>query len=187
MIDKRTGWLLFIVIALIIIRVGVSWQGSESSTPFFQIGEESYELDSPEQRKVLMLKNHPTLEQTSSTQPSESGKTKLSSYKRNPFLYGRPPAPKRPVVKIPVIVPKTNLQQKTEAESRFSGKLFGYTERLSSGTKTVMLETAEETLYLKEGELIDKRYAIKEITTEYIIILDQKSGQELVLTYLDGP
>ena len=68
MIDKRTGWMLFIVITLIIIRLGVSWQGSESSTPFFQLGGDSYELDTPEQRKVLMLKNHPILEQTSSSQ-----------------------------------------------------------------------------------------------------------------------
>jgi len=40
---------------------------------------------------------------------------------------------------------------------------------------------------LTEGELIDDRYEIHQITIEHVTIIDTKSGQELVLPFVEEP
>ena len=186
MSNQRKYILLGIAFVLLLLRVGFSFQGSSGAKSFFSLGSANYELDPPEMRKMNLLMGHPVLDLAGNASPSETQKDPSGLSGRNPFLFGQPPAP--PKVNLPDIVTQPQeviVQEDSEVVQRFSGKLFGMTEFPESGVKTVLLSTSEDTMLLKEGELIDNRYQVKTINTEHVVIVDTKSGQELVLTFLD--
>ncbi len=179
--NRRTSFLLLLALVLIVIRVAVSWQNSDGVATFFSLDTGTYSLDAAEQKKLDVLSTHPVLTSKTKTRNARD----LNPSKRNPFLFGRPPAPET-IITAPVLEPEIVIEQ-TVVETRFSGRLIGMTELADSGKKRVLLETSEGNLLLTEGELIDGRYKVLEITYEHTVIGDTQSGQQHTLTYLDEP
>jgi hypothetical protein len=185
MSNKRVLWLSVIAGILLIARIVVSLEDIKSPGALFNIGSmENYQLDTPEARKLNILKSHPVLVMAMSSQSGSSAKKENRGTTRNPFLFGRPVAPERIQVPRSVEMPVTVIEpEKTKMEYRFSGELQGMTVFPESGKKTVLLYTSQETLLLKEGEMIDERYRVKLISREKVTIIDTVSGQKLDLFF----
>jgi len=183
MANKRMVVLIGIVLVLVAARLFVSFGDSQVTGSLFGFGNEEFQLNPAEEKKMSTLVQHPLLNAGSSDQAAPDLEPD-----RNPFIFGRPPEPEkieRPIEK-PVMFEQV-IKPEPEIQQRFSGKLFGMTEFPKSGRKTVLLETSNETMLLTEGELIDDRYEIHQITIEHVTIIDTKSGQELVLPFVEEP